>query len=150
MLDDMQNGNQGTDDEEEISWEDAFAEAAAGQSQHGVHEAMSAGAGVSEPLMAPTAAIPAGLQQGAIDLDFLLDIALEVTVEIGRKKILINDLLQLQQGSVITLDKMVGESFEVYVNGKIMAYGEVVMINEKFGIRLTDIVDPRERIERLS
>jgi len=150
MLDDMQNGNQGTDDEEEISWEDAFAEAAAGQSQQGGHEAMSAGAGVSEPLMAPTAAIPAGLQQGAIDLDFLLDIALEVTVEIGRKKILINDLLQLQQGSVITLDKMVGESFEVYVNGKIMAYGEVVMINEKFGIRLTDIVDPRERIERLS
>ncbi len=150
MLDDMQNGNQGTEDEEEISWEDAFAEAAAGQGQNVVHEAMSTGAGVSDPLMAPTAAIPAGLQQGAIDLDFLLDIALEVTVEIGRKKILINDLLQLQQGSVITLDKMVGESFEVYVNGKIMAYGEVVMINEKFGIRLTDIVDPRERIERLS
>jgi flagellar motor switch protein FliN/FliY len=150
MLDDAQNGNQGTEDEEEISWEDAFAEAAAGQGQHGVHESMSPGGGMSEPLMAPTAAVPAGLQQGAIDLDFLLDIALEVTVEIGRKKILINDLLQLQQGSVITLDKMVGESFEVYVNGKIMAYGEVVMINEKFGIRLTDIVDPRERIERLS
>jgi len=70
-------------------------------------------------------------------------------VEVGRTKMLVNDLLQLQQGSVIDLEKMVGEPFEVYVNKKLMAYGEVVVVNEKFGIRLTDIIDPKERIQQL-
>lgn len=132
--------------DEEVSWEDAFAEAAQGQAEEPVHEPS-----VGTQTMAQPQAFPPGADAaGKVNIDFLLDIALDVTVEIGRKKILINDLLQMQQGSVITLDKMVGESFEVYINGKIMAYGEVVMINEKFGIRLTDIVDPKERIEKLA
>ena len=82
-------------------------------------------------------------------LDFLLDIPLKITVELGRAKILIKDLLQLSQGSVIELDKLAGESLEVLVNGKLVARGEVVVVNEKFGIRLTDIASPTERIETL-
>lgn len=82
-------------------------------------------------------------------LDFLLDIPLKITVELGRAKILIKDLLQLSQGSVIELDKLAGESLEVLVNGKLVARGEVVVVNEKFGIRLTDITSPTERIETL-
>jgi len=86
---------------------------------------------------------------GARDINFLLDIPLVVMIEIGRTKMFIKDLLQLGQGSVIELDKMVGEPMEVFVNGKLIARGEVVVINEKFGIRLTDIVSPVERIQQL-
>jgi len=86
---------------------------------------------------------------GARDIDFLLDVPLEVTVEIGRTKMLIKDLLQLGQGSVVELDKLVGEPMEVLVNEKLIARGEVVVVNEKFGIRLTDIVSPAERIRQL-
>jgi flagellar motor switch protein FliN/FliY len=83
------------------------------------------------------------------DIDFLLDIPLVVTVEIGRTKMLIKDLLQLGQGSVIELDKLVGEPMEVLVNDKLIARGEVVVVNEKFGIRLTDIISPMERLKQL-
>ena len=83
------------------------------------------------------------------NLDFILDIPLKVTVELGKTSILIKDLLQLSQGSVLELDKLAGEALEIVVNGKLIAKGEVVVINEKFGIRLTDIVSPVERIETL-
>ncbi len=86
---------------------------------------------------------------GVRDINFLLDIPLVVLIEIGRTKMLIKDLLQLGQGSVVELDKMVGEPMEVFVNGKMIARGEVVVINEKFGIRLTDIISPAERIQQL-
>jgi flagellar motor switch protein FliN/FliY len=82
-------------------------------------------------------------------LDFILDIPLEVTVELGRTKMLINDLLQLGQGSVIELTKLAGEPMEILVNNKLVARGEVVVVNEKFGIRLTDIVSPMERVQSL-
>ena len=82
-------------------------------------------------------------------LDFILDIPLKVTVELGRTKILIRDLLQLSQGSVIELAKFAGEPLEVLVNDKLVARGDVVVVNEKFGIRLTDIISPTERIEQL-
>ena len=82
-------------------------------------------------------------------LDFLLDIPLKVTVELGRTNILIKELLQLNQGSVLELDKLAGEPLEVLVNGKLIARGEVVVVNEKFGIRLVDITSPTERIETL-
>ena len=84
------------------------------------------------------------------DLDFLLDIPLEVSVEVGRTKLLINDLLQLGQGSVIELNKLAGEPMEILVNNKLIARGEVVVVNEKFGIRLTDIISPMERVQQLS
>jgi len=82
-------------------------------------------------------------------LDFILDIPLKVTAELGRSKMAIRDILQLAQGSVIELSKFAGEPLEVLVNDKLIARGEVVVVNEKFGIRLTDIISPVERIEQL-
>ena len=87
---------------------------------------------------------------GEKGLDFILDIPLTVAVELGRSKMLINDLLQLGQGSVIELTKLVGEPLEVLVNQKLVARGEVVVVNEKFGVRLTDIVTPMERVQSLT
>ncbi|SVD24915.1 uncharacterized protein METZ01_LOCUS377769 [marine metagenome] len=84
------------------------------------------------------------------NLDLILDIPLSVTVELGRSKMLINDLLQLGQGSVVELTKLVGEPLEVLVNDKLVARGEVVVVNEKFGVRLTDIVTPMERVKSLA
>ena len=81
------------------------------------------------------------------NLDFILDIPLKVGVELGRTAVMIKDLLQLGQGSVLELDKLAGEPLEVLVNGKLIAKGEVVVVNEKFGIRLSDIVSPIQRIE---
>jgi len=83
------------------------------------------------------------------DIDFLLDIPLEVSVEVGKTKLLINDLLQLGQGSVIELNKVAGEPMEILINQKLIARGEVVVINEKFGVRLTDIISPMERVQKL-
>ena len=83
-------------------------------------------------------------------LDLILDIPLTVTVELGRSKMLINDLLQLGQGSVVELTKLAGEPLEVLVNQKLVARGEVVVVNEKFGVRLTDIVSPMERVQSLA
>src|SRR4051812_38399979 len=82
-------------------------------------------------------------------LDFILDIPLKITAELGRSKMAIRDILQLAQGSVIELSKFAGEPLEVLVNDKLIARGEVVVVNEKFGIRLTDIISPVERIEQL-
>jgi len=87
--------------------------------------------------------------QAKKDMDFLLDIPLEISVELGRTRMLIKDLLQLGQGSVVELDKLAGEPMEILVNGKLVARGEVVVVNEKFGVRLTDIISPTERIRQL-
>ena len=83
------------------------------------------------------------------NLDFILDIPLKVTVELGRTKVYVKELLQLGQGSVVELDKLAGEPLEILINEKLVAKGEVVVVNEKFGIRLTDIISPIERIETL-
>lgn len=83
------------------------------------------------------------------ELDFILDIPLDVSAELGRTRLLINELLQLGQGSVVELNKLAGEPLEVYVNGKLVARGEAVVINEKFGVRLTDIISPMERVKQL-
>ena len=88
-------------------------------------------------------------QQLPPNIGFILDIPLQLSVEIGRARMIINDLLQLGQGSVIELEKLAGEPFDVLVNNKLIARGEVVVVNEKFGIRLTDIISPTERIEQL-
>jgi flagellar motor switch protein FliN/FliY len=85
----------------------------------------------------------------ANNLDFILDVPLEVTVELGRSRMLINDLLKLGQGSIIELGKLAGETLEVLANQKLIARGEVVVVNDKYGIRLTEIISPLERIERL-
>ena len=84
-----------------------------------------------------------------LDMDFILDIPLQLTVEVGRTKLLIQELLQLGQGSVIELDKLMGEPFEVMVNEKLVARGEIVVVNDRFGVRLTDITSPAERVQSL-
>ncbi len=87
--------------------------------------------------------------QNARDLDFILDIPLELTVELGRTKMMVNDLLQLGQGSIVELNKLAGEPLEICINKKLVARGEAVVVNEKFGVRLTDIVSPIERVKSL-
>lgn len=88
--------------------------------------------------------------KGLPNLSLLLDIPLEITAELGRTKMIIHDLLQLGQGSVIELNKLAGEPLEILVSNKLIARGEVVVVNEKFGIRLTDIISPMERIKQLA
>lgn len=84
------------------------------------------------------------------DIDMILDIPVQLTVELGRTRIPIKHILQLAQGSVIELDALAGEPMDVLVNGCLIAQGEVVVVNDKFGIRLTDIVTPNERVRRLN
>ncbi len=83
------------------------------------------------------------------DLGFLLDVPLQVSVEVGRTKILVRDLLQMVEGYVIELDKLAGEPLDLYVNSRLIARGEAVLVNDKLGLRLTDVVSPSERIEKL-
>jgi flagellar motor switch protein FliN/FliY len=92
---------------------------------------------------------PGAAGEGTQDLDLILDIPVTLTVELGRTKIPIKNILQLAQGSVIELDALAGEPMDVLVNGCLIAQGEVVVVNEKFGMRLTDIVTPSERMRRL-
>lgn len=92
---------------------------------------------------------PAGTGQ-TNDIDFILDIPVQLTVELGRTRIAIRNLLQLAQGSVVELDGLAGEPMDVLVNGCLIAQGEVVVVNDKFGIRLTDIITPAERIRKLN
>ncbi|MBI3560806.1 MAG: flagellar motor switch protein FliN [Gammaproteobacteria bacterium] len=84
-----------------------------------------------------------------INLDVILDIPVTISMEVGNTKINIRNLLQLNQGSVIELDRMAGEPLDVKVNGTLIAHGEVVVVNEKFGIRLTDVISPAERVKKL-
>jgi len=101
---------------------------------------------------------PAGLQNlqddstpgnEDVNLDVILDVPVTVSMEIGQTKISIRNLLQLNQGSVVELDRLAGEPLDVLVNGTLIAHGEVVVVNEKFGIRLTDVISPVERVKKL-
>ena len=83
------------------------------------------------------------------NLDFILDIPLQLSVELGRTKLLVKDILQLNQGAVVELTKLAGEPLDIFVNSKLVARGEAVVINEKFGVRLVDIVAPNERVEKI-
>jgi len=93
--------------------------------------------------------IPAGESQVDVNLDMILDVPVTLSLEIGRTKMPIRTLLQLNQGSVVELERGAGEPLDVYVNGTLIAHGEVVVINDRFGMRLTDVVSPSERIRRL-
>ncbi len=101
----------------------------------------------SEPVEASSSPQPDTQARG---LDFLYDIPLQVSVEVGRSKILLRDLLQMGEGFVIELDKMAGEPLELYVNSRLVARGEAVMVGEKFGIRLTDVVSTIDRLDQLA
>jgi flagellar motor switch protein FliN len=101
--------------------------------------------GQGEPLNEPESN-----QKAEYDIDLILDIPLDVSVELGKVKMLVNDLLQLGQGSIVDLDKPAGEPLDIYVNAKLVARGEVVVVDEKYGIRVIDVVSPAERVESLA
>ena len=84
-----------------------------------------------------------------VNLDMILDVPVTLAMEVGRTRISIRNLLQLNQGSVVELDRAAGEPLDVFVNGTLVAHGEVVVVNEKFGIRLTDVISPAERVRKL-
>jgi len=133
-----------TDDD----WGAALAEQAAGTTGTMVANTPAAKpAPIFEDLASP--APPAAGTQ-AQDIDLILDIPVSLTVELGRTKLPIRNILQLAQGSVVELDGLAGEPMDVLVNGCLIAQGEVVVVNEKFGIRLTDIITPSERIRKLN
>lgn len=97
-------------------------------------------------------AILEGKNEGAgkdVNLDVILDVPVTLSMEVGRTRIPIRNLLQLNQGSVVELERAAGEPLDVYINGTLIAHGEVVVVNEKFGIRLTDVISPQERIRKL-
>jgi flagellar motor switch protein FliN len=95
-------------------------------------------------------ALNEGSSEGAdVSLDMILDVPVTLAMEVGRTRISIRNLLQLNQGSVVELDRAAGEPLDVFVNGTLVAHGEVVVINEKFGIRLTDVISPAERVRKL-
>ena len=109
--------------------------------------------GVPEPSVA-AAPIPdlqeeLGSNSGAPDIESILDIPVTLSIEIGRTKISVRNLLQLNQGSVVELDRLAGEPLDVMINGTLVAHGEVVVVNEKFGIRLTDVISAHERVKKL-
>ena len=90
-----------------------------------------------------------GNQTASRDIDFLLDIPVEISAQLGKTRMLIKDLLQMGQGSVVELDKLAGEPMEILASSRLIAKGEVVVVNEKFGVRLTDIISPSERLTQL-
>ncbi len=105
---------------------------------------------VEETLESPaTAGGAAGGFDSSLNLDVLMDVPVTISMEIGRANINIRNLLQLNQGSIVELDRLAGEPLDVLVNGTLIARGEVVVVNEKFGIRLTDVISPAERIRKL-
>ncbi|RQS63467.1 flagellar motor switch protein FliN [Burkholderia sp. Bp8963] len=118
--------------------------AALAEQNHQPVQAGATGAGVFQPLS------KAAANSTHNDIEMILDIPVKMTVELGRTKIAIRNLLQLAQGSVVELDGMAGEPMDVLVNGCLIAQGEVVVVNDKFGIRLTDIITPSERIRKLN
>ena len=97
---------------------------------------------------APAPAEP-NFSNSDVNLDVILDVPVTLSMEVGRTRIPIRNLLQLNQGSVVELDRAAGEPLDVFVNGTLVAHGEVVVVNEKFGIRLTDVISPSERIRKL-
>ncbi|WP_370263519.1 flagellar motor switch protein FliN [Limnobacter sp.] len=134
-------------------WAAALAEQASssGGSSGGSADALFAQAADAKPaagLFQPFAGSVASNTQN--DIDMILDIPVQLTVELGRTKIPIKHILQLAQGSVIELDGLAGEPMDVLVNGYLIAQGEVVVVNDKFGIRLTDIITPSERLRKLN
>ncbi|GAA3914477.1 flagellar motor switch protein FliN [Litoribacillus peritrichatus] len=136
-------------DQDQLSdeWAAAMEEAGAGGSESG-DEAVSEKNKILEPDNEPMEGDMLADPNNP-NLDVILDIPVTISMEVGNTEISIRNLLQLNQGSVIELDRLAGEPLDVLVNGQLIAHGEVVMVNEKFGIRLTDVVSPTERIKKL-
>jgi len=154
-----ETGAQADGGDQDIDWADAFKEAAEG-GDAAAAKAVEEGSVTEEPPSQEKADVKepefGELEERQEDsngirpeLDFLLEIPLDISVELGRRSMKIKELLQLSQGSVVELNKMAGEPADIYVNKKLMAKGEVVVVNEKFGIKLTEIISPAERVRSL-
>ena len=158
----MADDNEGTSPEEQAladEWAAALAEAGDDAGQADIDALMAQGGGGAAAPAAPRMAMeefgsapkpgngPVALE--GPNLDVILDIPVSISMEVGSTEISIRNLLQLNQGSVVELDRLAGEPLDVLVNGTLIAHGEVVVVNEKFGIRLTDVISPSERIKKL-
>ncbi|WP_418129379.1 flagellar motor switch protein FliN [Variovorax sp. 375MFSha3.1] len=133
-------------------WASALAEQTAATAAAAAPAVAPAAAQVFQPIQDAPAAAPlaAGGNATAVDIARVLDVPVQLTAEIGRTRITIKNLLQLSQGSVVELDGLAGQPLDVLINGYLIAQGEVVVVNEKYGIRLTDIVTPSERMQKLA
>ncbi len=133
---------------EEVPEEDPWAEAMSEQEESTTPKALDPEQPESAELevFGSNGAVPVDAD---VNMDVILDVPLTISMEVGRTKISIRNLLQLNHGSVVELDRMAGEHLDVLVNGTLIAHGEVVLVNEKFGIRLTDVVSPVQRIKNL-
>lgn len=130
-----------SDSDQELDWDDVQTELE--MSQKDVTQSVEVSPASFEEIHKGASA------KSNLNLDFILDIPLSLTVELGRNRMLISELLQLGQGSVIELTKLAGEPMDIFINQRLIARGEVVVVNEKFGVRLTDIISPAERINKL-
>ena len=139
-----------TETEEAVD-QDALAEewAAAMEEQGGADSGDESGGGEFQQVEARRLSESAEPGSGDVKLDVILDIPVTIAMEIGRTQLSIRNLLQLNQGSIVELDRLAGEPMDVLVNGTLVAHGEVVVVNEKFGIRLTDVISPADRIKNL-
>mgnify|MGYP003387033173 FL=1 len=154
MSDDDDNVNQDEMAEEWANAMDEQSQSTAESDAEGI-DALLAGAQATtgaktvqmDELTSASASSASG--SGAPDLDVIMDIPVSISMEVGNTEISIRNLLQLNQGSVIELDRLAGEPLDVLVNGTLIAHGEVVVVNEKFGIRMTDVISPSERIKKL-
>lgn len=157
----MADDNEATSPEEQAladEWAAALSEAGDDANQDDIDALLAGGVGASAPAaprlpMEEFGSVPKNNgTQVSLDgpnLDVILDIPVSISMEVGSTEINIRNLLQLNQGSVIELDRLAGEPLDVLVNGTLIAHGEVVVVNEKFGIRLTDVISPSERIKKL-
>jgi len=160
MSDEENNDNDGADwgdalneqaeGEAGADWGDALNEQADGEADAGWGDALNEQA-TAEAAAFDSVSDTGGLSTGSeINLDVILDVPVTVSMEVGSTKISIRNLLQLNQGSVIELDRLAGEPMDVLVNKTLIARGEVVVVNDKFGLRLTDIISPAERVKKLT
>lgn len=162
-----------SDDNTELDWDAAMAEQLAGQADDKSSSTQAAGlenlnddwasalaeqtaaTSTDTPRVAatPNAIFPAlsgGVGSNQSDIDMIMDIPVQLSVELGRTRLTIKNILQLGQGSVVELDGLAGEPMDIFVNGYLIAQGEVVVVDEKYGIRVTDIITPSDRIQRLN
>ncbi|MBF1165325.1 MAG: flagellar motor switch protein FliN [Dechloromonas agitata] len=146
MADEMDNIENLSEDDGQIS-EDDWAAAMAEQA---ITDSPAAAVDAQPANIFPSFGGTGGAAGMMNELDMILDIPVQITVELGRTKITIKNLLQLAHGSVVELDAMAGEPMDVMVNGTLIAQGEVVVVNDKFGIRLTDIITPSERMRKIN
>lgn len=140
------------DEPQDDAWDDAGQSAEEGKEDGGDDwgAAMAGSDGAGQAASFDELGAGSTDHSGSQNLDFLLDIPLEVSVELGHTHMIINKMLQLTQGSVVELDKTAGESVEVFVNNKLLAKGEVVVVNERFGVRITEIISQADRIRNIS